>query len=123
MLMDASFGREKLTNSESISLTTSNRQHAEANPCALLQSRNFSRLPKPVVIPNIFFELDEQVKRLHSHLLGVIPGMNAIAFTRRCALLRASKDEKRPWPILRGSPSGASAPQGSHLRMTPSSTL
>jgi hypothetical protein len=48
----------------------------------------------------------------------VIPGMNATAFTRRCALLRASKDEYGPWPILRGSPSGASAPQGSHLRMT-----
>src|SRR6266702_4484651 len=32
-------------------------------------------------------------------LSRVIPGMNAIAFTRRCALLRASKDEKRPWPL------------------------
>ena len=30
----------------------------------------------------------------------------------RCAHLRASKDEKRPWPILRGS-------LRSHLRMTP----
>ena len=29
----------------------------------------------------------------------------------RCALLRASKDEKRPWPILRGL-------LRSHLRMT-----
>src|SRR5438132_6837892 len=29
-----------------------------------------------------------------------------------------SKDGYDPWPILRGSPSGASAPQGSHLRMT-----
>ena len=41
--------------------------------------------------------------------------MNVIAFTRRCALLRASKDDRpRMRPILRGSPKS-----GSHLRMTP----
>jgi hypothetical protein len=36
----------------------------------------------------------------------------------RCAPLRASKDGYRPWPILRGTPRGANAPQGVHLRMT-----
>ncbi len=35
-----------------------------------------------------------------------------------CTAGRASKDGPRAALILRGSPSGASAPQGSHLRMT-----
>src|SRR4051812_44888157 len=76
---------------------------ATAKACAATRSRKASRR-SPRSVRRSFRSLRRALSR-------VIPGMNAIAFTRRCALLRASKDERGPWPILRGS-------LRSHLRMT-----